>query len=84
MAKRLRFTSNSRRHKIGKGRALSVIKNYEAVLAPGNDGEEVKWYWQGVDDRGLELEIIGIEMPDQILIIHVMPFNFRRRRKDGQ
>jgi hypothetical protein len=63
---------------------LSVIENYEAVLASGNDGEEVKWYWQGVDDRGLELEIIGIEMPDQILIIHVMPFNFRRRRKDGQ
>ena len=84
MAKRLRFTSSSRRHKIGRGRALSVIEHNEAILLPGTDLEEVKWYWQGADDRGLELEIIGIEMPDQILIIHVMPFNFRRGGKDGQ
>jgi hypothetical protein len=36
----------------------------------------------GVDNRGLELEIAGIEFEDEILIIHVMPMNFRRRREN--
>jgi hypothetical protein len=36
-------------------------------------------FWVGIDDRGLELEIAGVEFEDEILIIHVMPTNFRKR-----
>ena len=35
--------------------------------------------WVGVDDRGLELEINAVVLPDRLLVIHVMPTNFRRR-----
>lgn len=35
--------------------------------------------WVGPDDRGLELEIIASIEPDYLLVIHVMPNQFRRR-----
>jgi hypothetical protein len=34
--------------------------------------------WQGVDDRELALEVIGVRTPSGVLIIHVMPLMFRR------
>jgi hypothetical protein len=40
-------------------------------------------FWIGVDDRGLELEIAGIEFEDEILVIHVMPRDFRRKGENG-
>jgi hypothetical protein len=35
--------------------------------------------WVGPDDRGLEFEIVAIVEPDYLLVIHVMPYHFRRR-----
>lgn len=35
--------------------------------------------WIGEDDRGVALEIIGIEVPEYLLIIHVMPVAYRRK-----
>jgi hypothetical protein len=32
----------------------------------------------GVDDRGVELEIVAIQLPGFLYIIHVMPTQFRR------
>lgn len=29
-------------------------------------------------DRGVELEIIAVVLPDKLLIIHVMPTSYRR------
>ncbi len=34
--------------------------------------------WVGVDDRGLELEIVGVKQATFVLVIHVMPANYRR------
>ena len=33
----------------------------------------------GPDDRGLELEIVAIVEPEYLLVIHVMPYRYRRR-----
>jgi hypothetical protein len=36
-------------------------------------------YWVGIDDRGLELEIVAVELSDgTALVIHVMPTLLRR------
>lgn len=32
----------------------------------------------GPDDRGVMLEIIAVELPDYLLVIHAMPAAFRR------
>lgn len=79
----IRFTRTARRHRIGRAHALAAIENAgEATTttridADGNESEEV--YFIGTDDRGTELEIIGIIRPDCLLIIHVMPLHYRRK-----
>jgi hypothetical protein len=35
--------------------------------------------WIGPDDRDLDLEIVALVQPDYLLVIHVMPVQFRRR-----
>ena len=79
MRKNIRFTSNARKHKIGAAHARFVIENNVAIRTQGQNEFEHRLFWVGVDDRGLELEIAGIEFEDEILVIHVMPMNFRRR-----
>jgi hypothetical protein len=34
--------------------------------------------WIGTDDRGVELEIVAVVLPDRYLVIHVMPTALRR------
>jgi len=79
MNQNIRFTSDARKHKIGAAHARFVIENNVAVRTPGKNEFEHRLFWIGVDDRGLELEIAGIEFEDETLVIHVMPREFRRR-----
>jgi len=82
MMKNIRFTSDARKHKIGAAHARFVIENNFAVRTPGQNEFEHRLFWVGADDRGLELEIAGIEFEDEILVIHVMPREFRRGREN--
>jgi hypothetical protein len=34
-----------------------------------------------MDERGLELEILAVEKPDCLLVIHVMPTQYRRPKQ---
>lgn len=72
------FSQSARKHRIGKERVLEVIANVqpESYLADAIDPDRVRWI--GTDRRGLELEIIGVRTTSGILIIHVMPMNFRK------
>lgn len=74
------FTQSARKHRIGKQRVLEVIASCEpeAYLADGVDPDRVRWV--GTDQRGLELEIVGVQTSTGILVIHAMPLNFRRGR----
>jgi hypothetical protein len=36
--------------------------------------------WIGEDDRGIELEITAVHLPEYLLVIHVMPRALRRNR----
>lgn len=83
MNKKIRFIAVARKHKIGVARARFVIENNVALRMPGRNEFEYRLFWVGDDDRGLELEIAGIEFEDEILVIHVMPRNFRRGRENG-
>ena len=44
--------------------------------------DRTQYVWVALDDRGLELEIIGVVLEDYVLITHVMPTSLRRRRKE--
>ena len=82
MTRRIRFTRDARKHKIGQVRALFVIENNEPMQRPGLFNNEKKLAWVGTDARGLELEIIGIDDGYEIFIIHVMPTVFIKRGRD--
>ena len=72
-----RFTQSARKHRIAKGRALFVLDNFLPEEVPRLIPGEKKLFWQGLDDRGLELEVVGIQIDTIVLVIHVMPSKFR-------
>lgn len=52
----------------------------EPVRLPAEEGCDERLVWVGQDDRGLTLEVIAVEQPEYLLIIHVMPYAYRRRQ----
>ena len=75
----IRFTQSARKHRIGKARAVYVIENYQPMAKNDSHSGEQNLRWIGIDDRGLELEIIAVVTPEYLLVIHVMPYRFRRK-----
>jgi hypothetical protein len=77
---RIKFTQAARKHRIGKARVLFVIENNSYLVVTNEEGR-VQRIWQGLDDRGVELEVIAVVLNEYVLVTHVMPANFRRRKK---
>ena len=75
----IRFTQSARKHRIGKARALYVLEQYQPMEVHDSKTGEQNLRWIGIDDRGLELEIIAVVTPEYLLVIHVMPYRFRRK-----
>lgn len=48
----------------------------ELIPGAGDRGDD-QLVWTGPDDRGLELEVIALVLPDLLLVIHVMPTALR-------
>lgn len=76
----VRFTRPARRHRIGRGHALHVINTTEPTPIPATEVADARLVWVGTDDRGIELEIVALDLPDEWLVIHVMPTALRRNR----
>ena len=79
LEKEVHFARSARRHRIGKAHVLFVLESCEPMTVLISDGEDQKLLWIGYDERGLELEVIALELAESILVIHVMPRSFRRR-----
>ena len=76
----LRWYRSARRHRIGRARALYVMTSTEPTLVPASEAYDERLVWIGEDDRGVELEIVALVLPDAVVVIHVMPTAFRRPR----
>jgi len=74
---KIRWTQSSRRHRIGRARALHLMANTVGHTATTDRGDRAV-LWVGVDDRGIELEVVAVLHPEQLLVIHVMPTALRR------
>jgi len=49
-------------------------------IPASSDEEDDRLLYIGTDDRGVELEIIAIQLEDdRLFVIHVMPTHYRRR-----
>lgn len=79
---RVKLTQAARKHRIGAARIAHVISTYPPTVSTRPSGEP-EYSWAGPDDRGLELEAIGvlvdIDGEPVMLIIHAMPTTLRRK-----
>lgn len=75
----VRFARSARKHRVGKAHAMHVINNNTPRDVPAADDFDARKVWLGPDDRGVDLEIVAVVLPDELLIIHVMPSALRRK-----
>ena len=78
----IRYAQSARKHRIGRAHANHVMENNPYVVITSDEGGRTQYVWVAIDDRGLELEIIGVALADYVLIPHVIPTGLRRRRRD--
>ncbi len=69
---------SARRHRIGTAHAKHVMTTTEPVPIPPTETLDARLVWIGKDDRGVELEIVALDLPDAIIVIHVMPTELGR------
>jgi len=48
---------------------------------PHGPADERRYVWWGRDGRGLDIEVIAVDHPDYLLVIHAMPLSMRRTRR---
>ena len=75
----VRWAQASRRHRIGRAHARHVMATVQPINTATSSGNQAL-LWVGPDDRGVELEIVAVVLPDLYLVIHVMPTALRREQ----
>jgi hypothetical protein len=77
----IRVVRSGRRHKVGVAHIVAVMSTVSPVVV----GDQPLFV--GVDDRGIELEIIAVpdnRNPETLAVIHAMPTEFRKGQGDGE
>ena len=57
---------------------MHVITTTDPTPVPATEDADARLVWIGEDDRGVELEIVALDLDDHIVVIHVMPTSLRR------
>ena len=57
---------------------MHVITTGESQAVPATEVADARLVWIGLDDRGIELEIVALDLDEAVVIIHVMPTDLRR------
>jgi hypothetical protein len=57
---------------------MHVITTTMPEQVPATGIADARLVWIGADDRGIELEIVALDLPDALVVIHVMPTSLRR------
>jgi hypothetical protein len=75
----IRWYRSARRHRIGKAHAMHVINSIEPEYVQATATTDARLVWVGEDDRGVELEIVALDLDEAVVVIHVMATELRRR-----
>jgi hypothetical protein len=57
---------------------MHVITTTVPERVPASGIADARLVWIGADDRGIELEIVALDLEDALVVIHVMPTSLRR------
>jgi len=63
---------------VGKAHAMFVIDSVAPDHVSATATADARLVWIGEDDRGIELEIVALDLADAVVVIHVMPTALRR------
>jgi len=55
------------------------MENYLPIQVLDGKRTDQSFRWIGKDVRGVEIEIIAVATPQYLLVIHVMPYRYRRK-----
>ncbi len=56
-----------------------MIDSVAPDRVPATATADARLVWIGEDDRGVELEIVALDLTDAVVVVHVMPTAPRRR-----
>jgi len=77
----IRCSHSASRHGVSNQRARYVVEHCVCPLSPSDPDEEDLIVFFGPDSNGVPLEVIGVELADEdLLVIHAM--KLRRRYRD--
>ena len=74
----VRITSGARKHLLSRTRIEQALNAHTAAVTLPH-GRDPKILFIGVDGPGVELEIVAVVLPGQLLVIHAMPTHYRER-----
>lgn len=57
---------------------MFVINSTAPDQVPATASADARLVWIGVDDRGIELEIVALDLDEAIVVVHVMPTALRK------
>jgi hypothetical protein len=60
-----------------QGARQFVINHVEPTRVPATSRLGPRLVWTGPDDRGVELEIVALDLPEEVIVIHVMPTDLK-------
>ena len=75
----VKVASGARKHGLSRRRIEQALAGQvvaETVLGGSTDP---KIRFVGLDERGVEIEVVGVVLPRLLLVIHAMPTRFRER-----
>jgi hypothetical protein len=78
---RTRITSSARKHALTATRIQAAMSNATSIETIESETTDPKIRWIGADDRGEELEVVAVVLPDLLLVIHAMPTRYRGRSR---
>jgi hypothetical protein len=77
----VRFTQAARKHRVSNGRARQIIDDPlgTLTLAAPEPGMDDRIVFIGDDDSGRALEIIAVDLPEYLLVIHAQDLQAKFR-----
>ena len=75
----VRIISGARKHGLSRRRIQQALDRHgvaETILGTTTDP---KIRFVGVDERGVEIEVVAVVLPSLLLVIHAMPTRYRER-----
>ncbi len=64
--------------RVGRAHAIHVVSTTRPIRIPATKSLDARLVWIGQDDRDIELEIVALDLPETVVVIHVMPTSLRR------